>query len=39
LKQQWGKFSDDDFQQIEGNCEKLICHIQAQYAGKKVELL
>jgi uncharacterized protein YjbJ (UPF0337 family) len=38
LKQTWGKFTDDDLKQIEGNYEKFIGKVQERYAGKKVEL-
>jgi uncharacterized protein YjbJ (UPF0337 family) len=39
LKQKWGKFTDDDLKQIEGNYEKFIGKVQERYAGKKVELM
>jgi uncharacterized protein YjbJ (UPF0337 family) len=39
LKQKWGKFTDDDFKQIEGNYAKFIGKIQERYAGEKVELM
>ena len=35
LKQKWGKFTDDDLKQIEGNYEKCIGKVQERYAGKK----
>ena len=39
LKQKWGKFTDEDLQQIEGHYEKFIGKVQVRYAGKKVELI
>ena len=39
LKQQWGKFTNDDLKQIEGNFEKFIGKVQERYAGKKAELM
>ena len=39
LKQQWGKFTDDDLQQIEGNYEKFIGKAQERYGDKKDELM
>jgi len=39
LKQKWGKFTDEDLQQIEGDYEKFIGKVQVRYAGKKVELI
>ena len=39
LKQKWGKFTDDDLKQIEGNYEKFIGKVQERYAGEKVELM
>ena len=34
LKQKWGKFTDDDLKQIEGNYEKFIGKVQERYAGR-----
>ena len=31
VKQQWGKLTDDDLQQIDGKREELVGKIQAQY--------
>lgn len=39
LKQKWGKFTDDDLKQIEGNYEKFIGKVQERYAGENVELM
>jgi uncharacterized protein YjbJ (UPF0337 family) len=39
LKQQWGKFTDADLLQIEGNYEKFIGKAQELYGEKKDELM
>jgi uncharacterized protein YjbJ (UPF0337 family) len=39
LKQQYGKFTDDDLQRIGGNCEKFIGKVQERYGQKKDELM
>ena len=39
LKQKWGKFTDDDLKQIEGNYDKFVGKVQERYAGKKAELM
>jgi osmotically-inducible protein OsmY/uncharacterized protein YjbJ (UPF0337 family) len=39
LKQQYGKFTDDDLQQIGGNYEKFIGKVQERYGEKKDELM
>jgi len=39
LKQQWGKFTDDDLNQIEGNYAKFVGKVQERYGDKKSELL
>ena len=39
LKHKWGKFTDDDLQQIEGNYEKFIGKVQERYGDKKSELM
>ena len=31
LKQQWGKFTDDDIQQIEGFLDRFIVKVQERY--------
>ncbi len=37
LKRRWGKFTDDDLQQIEGNHDKVVGKVQEQYGDKKSE--
>jgi uncharacterized protein YjbJ (UPF0337 family) len=39
LKQQWGKFTDNDLQQIEGSYDKIICMLQERYGGNCVSLV
>lgn len=39
LKQQWGKFTDDDLQQIAGNYDTFIGKVQERYGEKKTELM
>ncbi len=39
LKQQWGKFTDDDLQKIEGNYDKFVGKVQERYGDKKDELM
>jgi len=39
LKQQWGKFTDDDLQQIEGNYDKFVGKVRERYGDKKDELM
>jgi uncharacterized protein YjbJ (UPF0337 family) len=39
LKQQWGKFTDDDVKQIEGSCDKIIGMLQERYGGNCVSLV
>ena len=39
LKQQWGKFTDDDLQQIEGNYDKFLGKVQERYGHNKDELM
>ncbi len=39
LKQQWGKFSDQDLQQIEGNYDKFVGKVQELYGDKKDDLM
>ena len=34
LKQQWGKFTDDDLQQIEGNYDKFVGKVHERYGDK-----
>jgi uncharacterized protein YjbJ (UPF0337 family) len=39
LKQQYGKFTDDDLQQIEGNYDKFVGKAQERYGDRKDELM
>ena len=39
LKAKWGRFTDDDLTQIEGNFETFIGKVQERYAGEKTELM
>jgi uncharacterized protein YjbJ (UPF0337 family) len=39
LKQQWGKFVDNDLQQIEGSFDKVIGMLQERYGGNCVSLV
>ena len=39
LKQEWGKFTDDDLQQIEGNYDKFVGKAQERYGGQKDEIM
>ena len=39
LKQQWGKFVDNDLQQIEGSFDKIIGMLREQYGGNCVILV
>lgn len=39
LKKQWGKFTDDDLQQIEGNYDKFVGKAQERYGDKKDEIM
>ena len=38
LKQKWGKFTDDDLMQIEGNYDKFKGKVQERYGDRKDEL-
>lgn len=38
LKRQWGKFTDDDLTQIEGNYDKFRGKVQERYGDRKEEL-
>ena len=38
LKRQWGKFTDDDLMQIEGNYDKFKGKVQERYGDRKDEL-
>ena len=39
LKQQWGKFNDNDLQQSEGRHDKFIGMLQERYGGDCVSLV
>jgi uncharacterized protein YjbJ (UPF0337 family) len=39
LKQQWGKFIDNDLRQIEGSYDKIIGMLQERYGGNCVSLV
>jgi uncharacterized protein YjbJ (UPF0337 family) len=39
LQQQWGKFIDNDLQQIEGSFDKIIGMLQERYGGNCVSLV
>lgn len=39
LKQQWGKFIDNDLQQIEGSFDKIIGMLQERHGGNCVSLV
>ena len=39
LKQQWGKFVDNDLQQIEGSFDKIIGMLQERFGGNCVSLV
>ena len=39
LKQQYGKFTDDALQQIEGIDDRIIGEVQERYGDKKDELM
>ncbi|MGQ0810584.1 MAG: CsbD family protein [Nitrospiraceae bacterium] len=38
LKKQWGKFTDDDLTQIEGDYDKFTGKLQERYGDKKDEI-
>jgi uncharacterized protein YjbJ (UPF0337 family) len=38
LKKQWGKFTDDDLMQIEGDYDKFVGTVQKHYGDKKDEV-
>ena len=39
LKEKWGKFTDNDLQEIAGNYEKFIGKVEERYGDKKRELI
>lgn len=38
IKKQWGKFTDDDLAQIEGNMDKFVGKAQERYGERKEEV-
>ncbi len=39
VKQKWGKLTDDDLMQVEGNYDKFIGRVQERYGDKKEEVV
>ncbi len=39
VKKQWGKLTDDDLTQIEGDYDKFVGRIQERYGDKKEEVM
>ncbi len=39
VKKQWGKLTDDDLKQIEGDYDKFVGRIQERYGDKKEEVM
>lgn len=39
VKKQWGKFTDDDLMQIEGNYDTFVGRVQERYGDKKDEVV
>ena len=39
LKEQWGKFTDNDLEEIAGIYDKFVGKVQERYGDKKSELL
>ncbi|GMV51200.1 CsbD family protein [Nitrospirales bacterium NOB] len=39
VKKQWGKLTDDDLMQIEGNYDKFVGRVQERYGDKKDEVV
>jgi uncharacterized protein YjbJ (UPF0337 family) len=35
VRTQWGKLTDDDFDQVEGNAEKLVGKVQERYGYER----
>lgn len=38
-KRQWGKLTDDDFTEAEGNYDKFVGRVQERYGDKKEEVM
>ena len=39
VKQKWGKLTDDDLMQVEGNYDKFVGRVQERYGDKKDEVV
>jgi uncharacterized protein YjbJ (UPF0337 family) len=39
LKEKWGKFTDNDLQEIGGNYDRFVAKAQERYGDKKRELM
>ncbi|HNP39101.1 MAG TPA: CsbD family protein [Nitrospira sp.] len=39
VKKQWGKLTDDDLKQVEGDYDKFLGRIQERYGDKKEEVM
>jgi uncharacterized protein YjbJ (UPF0337 family) len=39
VKKQWGKLTDDDLKQVEGDYDKFVGRIQERYGDKKEEVM
>lgn len=39
VKKQWGKLTDDDLKQVEGDYDKFVGRIQERYGDKKEEVI
>ena len=38
IKKEWGKLTDDDFDQVQGDYDRLIGKIQERYGTKREEI-
>ena len=39
VKEKWGKLTDDDLMQVEGNYDKFIGRVQERYGDKKEDVV
>ena len=39
LKKQWGKFTDDDLKQVDGNYDKFVGKVQERYGDQKDNIM
>ncbi|MBP8154563.1 MAG: CsbD family protein [Nitrospira sp.] len=39
VKKQWGKLTDDDLMQVEGDYDKFVGRVQERYGDKKEEVV